>query len=110
MACGCQDSPAEARTKALVCHLCLYADHGPSAMNDGAIACTIDGMPVVGRQSCPRGKWKRDGGTLLVKSLWWHYGAAWWQRVVVRVFKRTHPKYKDFDGCGCIKVLKDLVT
>lgn len=108
MACGCQSSGDDARTKALVCHLCPWAEHGPSAMNDGAIACTIDGEAVVGRRDCPRGKWRRDGETLLVRSLWWWYGAPMWHRLVVWAMKSTHPKPSSFAGCGCVKVLKDL--
>ena len=111
MGCGCSHSTTikdDDRTRALVCHLCIYAEHGPSAMNDGAISCTIDGKPVVGRSQCPRGKWRHDNGVLLVRSLGiWHYGAAWWQRVLVWALKATHPKYSDFSQCGCIVVLKN---
>jgi len=106
MACGCNKSTVSPDlSKAIACHMCIYAEHGPSAMNDGAVSCTIDGKPVCGRVACPKGKFGANG---LIKSLGvWHYGAAYWQRVIVWALKRTHPKPGAFPFCGCVKVLRD---
>lgn len=80
-------------------------------MNDGAISCTIDGLPVVGRNTCPKGKFSVHNGETICKSLGiWHYGAAWWQRLIVMFLKTSRPKYNTFGGCGCVVVLKDLTT
>lgn len=111
MPCGCASTstgPVDL-SKLLTCHMCIWAEHGPSAMNDGAISCTIDNKPVVGRQTCPKGKWRAVDGVTDCKSLGvWHYGAPWWQRILVWALKRTHPKYGAFPFCGCVKPLKDL--
>jgi len=113
MACGCTSAPKGPidLSKALTCHTCLWAEHGPSAMNDGAISCTIDNKPVAGRQTCPKGKWREVVGVTECKSLGvWFYGAPFWKRFLVMAFKESRPKYNAFSGCGCVRVLKDWWT
>jgi hypothetical protein len=109
MACGCTDKPADwLRPHAAMCHTCVYAEHGASAWVEGATACTIDGKPVVGRRSCPRGKFDADRQVYRWLCIEW-YGVPYPIRVALWLFHPKHPRPASFAGCGCVKALKDIM-
>lgn len=101
MSCGCGRGLADMRVPAAMCHLCPYAEHGPSAWVDGAVACTVDGKPVAGRQACPRGVW--SGGLIRWLGVKWRgvpMPIRWVMRAVYRVPLRK------WVGCGCLDGVK----
>lgn len=105
MACGCSQSPeaiASTRTNAARCGMCIYATHGPDAINQGAVLC-YDGVPIVGRTACPRGYFG-DGFVRWLGVKW--YGLPAPMRWFLWAMKRTHPASRSFSGCGCSVRLK----
>lgn len=111
MACGCSSPPTdsgETRTKAARCHLCVYAEHLPDALNDGAVSCTVNGKAVVGLRVCPIGYFD-EGPYVRWLGLQW-IGLPAPLRWFLFLFKRSHPMPSMFDGCGCLRWLKMLFT
>ena len=100
MACGCKQTMPVSQAVAAMCHLCPWAEHGPSAWADGAIACTVDGKPVAGRVACPRGVWK-DG---LVRFVFRFRGVPIFHRLIYRVAYGI--PLKKWVGCGCLDGVK----
>lgn len=101
MSCGCGSSIPARQAVAAMCHLCPYAEHGPSAWRDGSVACTIDGKPVAGRTACPRGVW--SGGLVRWLGVKWRgvpMPIRWVMRAVYRVPLRK------WVGCGCLDWIK----
>lgn len=105
--CGCKDTPADVLTKAARCHLCLYSEHLPDAVNQGATLC-YDGVPIVGRSVCPRGYFDSTGIVRWMGIRW--YGLPIFMRVFLYLFKRSHPKISSWNSCGCVVVIKDFWT
>ena len=110
MDCGCHTPTAQwLRPHAAMCHVCIYADHdcgGRESWHAGATSCTIDGKPVVGRESCPRRKFEVGKQVYRWCFLDW-YGVPYPIRVALWVAHPRHPKPSSFAGCGCLKFLKD---
>jgi hypothetical protein len=90
------------RGRAIMCHVCIYAEHGADAWGKGAVACTISGRPVAehirdAKPTCPR---KRHGAIVRWMGVRW-FGVPHPIRVTMR-HKLTGP----VPGCGCIVALK----
>lgn len=88
--------------------MCSLAEHGPDAVNDGAVSCTVNGKPVVGLRVCPRGYFD-EGMHITWCGVRW-IGLPWPMRVFLWTVKRTHPPIKSWSGCGCLAWLKWLLT
>ena len=106
--CGCKDTPADVLTKAARCHLCVYAEHLPDALNDGAVRCTVNGEAVVGLRVCPIGNFDEGPYVRWIGLNW--IGLPWPMRAFLWLAKRTHPAIGSWSGCGCILRLKRLLA
>jgi hypothetical protein len=101
MSCGCGSNVPVSQAVAAMCHVCPWAEHGPSAWRDGAVACTIDGKPMRGRTTCPRGVW--SGGLIRWLGVKWRgvpMPIRWIMRAVYRIPLRK------WVGCGCLDRVK----
>lgn len=103
MTCRCT-STVDLRSRAAMCHTCIYAEHAPNAFVGGAISCTIEGGKLL--EKCPKGKFGESAGVVKWLGLEW-YGVPYPIRLALWICHPKHPKPSGFTGCGCLKVVKD---
>lgn len=111
MTCNCQPSTPTChdRLRIAACVLCPHADTAHSPYSVGVIGCTLNGQSIVQRMhgaSCPLDRIDANGNVRWLGVLW--YGLPMLHRLWLWAFHPSHPKPSTWDGCGCIKVLKDL--
>ncbi len=108
---SCQQTRPDAadirRARALLCQVCIYAEHDSGGPWDGqAVTCTISGKPVTAHimscaPSCPKGKHPDKDG--IVKFAWvkWYGVPRFLRWLLAGRLTGSVP------GCGCCKWAKD---
>lgn len=112
MSCGCnakQTTDGVRRSRAAMCCVCRWGGwNARTCRRDGAsVSLRVRGKDA----TCPRG-WHTTDGLVRWMGLRW-YGVPYPVRVVLAVLAESpHVSVKaaEFDGCGCVKALKDAVN
>ena len=105
------------RSHAAMCEVCRYADRGTDAHGvRTAVWCRKAKIPVYAAitiSRCPVGRFEayrtNEHETPIYKWAFirW-YGVPMPIRIYHRLFTAAHPSTKAYEGCGCIKALKDI--
>lgn len=86
-----------------MCGLCVYAEHAPNAMVNGAVACTVGGELA---RYCPRGVFAPNRKTMKWAGVEW-IGVPIFHRILLRLFHPKKPAFSVWAGCGCLSRLRD---
>ena len=119
MSCGCGETTSEERkTRAAMCETCVWSIRGQGrGVKSGVVDCGFDKKNPVPFAvcslledfSCPARRFGEEKGVTRWLGVAW-YGTPYPIRLWLWAFHERHPSPSSFDGCGCVKRLKDLWT
>jgi len=99
------DCPLDLREKAVICAMC--PDNETSFIDGVKVSlCSIDGVEIQDRKSCPRDKFK-DGTGLTKFAGIVVYRVPRLTRWAAWLIMPEHPRPSRWRACGCFKALRD---
>lgn len=100
------DCPLDLREMAVICGVC--ADNENTTIDGVKVSlCTIDGVKIKDRKTCPRGKFKAGTGITRFAGMA-VYRVPKLTRWLAWALLPSHPKPGRWRACGCWKWARDL--